>query len=129
VILDDGRQRENGYSLRLYSAHELGKLLHTAGFRVTEFSGRIATPGVYFGAASPRLMIGAERRANATKTMPEVPSAEGPKSSPTNPALADTGEVTPPPAPPSSPAHPALADTGEVTPPPAPPSAPPTTEE
>ncbi|MEM9864439.1 MAG: methyltransferase domain-containing protein, partial [Myxococcota bacterium] len=124
VILDDGRQRENGYSLRLYSAHELGKLLHTAGFRVTEFSGRIATPGVYFGAASPRMMIVAERRANATKTMPEVPSAEGPKSSPTNPALADTGEVTPPPAPPSSPAHPALAGTGEVTPPPAPPSSP-----
>jgi SAM-dependent methyltransferase len=61
VILDDGRTRECTYSVRLYSFHELGKLLHEVGFRVTEVSGHPATPGVFLGQASPRLLMLAQR--------------------------------------------------------------------
>jgi SAM-dependent methyltransferase len=61
LILDDGRTRESVYSIRLYSLHELGKLLHDVGFRVTEASGHPATPGVFFGAYSPRIIILAQR--------------------------------------------------------------------
>jgi SAM-dependent methyltransferase len=62
VILDDGRQTDSVYSVRLYSLHELGKILHQKGFKVTEVSGLEATPGVFFGAESPKLIILAERR-------------------------------------------------------------------
>lgn len=62
VILDDGRQRETNYALRLYSLHELGQLLHQHGFRVAQVSGNDATPGVFFGADSRRMLILAERR-------------------------------------------------------------------
>lgn len=61
VMLDDGRTREIDYSIRLYALHELGKLLHGAGFKITEVSGQPATPGVFFGADSPRLIILAEK--------------------------------------------------------------------
>ncbi|MBK7585030.1 MAG: class I SAM-dependent methyltransferase [Myxococcales bacterium] len=61
LILDDGRTAECGYSIRLYSLHELGKILHDAGFRVTEASGHPSTPGVFFGASSPRILILAQR--------------------------------------------------------------------
>ncbi len=62
VILDDGRQRESQYSIRLYALNEIGTVLHRKGFRVAEVTGRIATPGVFFGADSPRMIILAERR-------------------------------------------------------------------
>ncbi len=68
VILDQGKQRENEYSLRLYSLHELGQLLHAQGFRVTEVSGREALPGVFFGNESPNVIIVAERRPAADGT-------------------------------------------------------------
>ncbi len=68
VILESGKQRENEYSLRLYSLHELGQLLHQFGFRVIEVSGREALPGVFFGQESPNMMVVAERRSNADNT-------------------------------------------------------------
>ena len=61
IILDDGRTKESLFSLRLYSLHELGKLLHEVGFRVTEASGHPATPGVFFGPNSPRIIMLAQR--------------------------------------------------------------------
>jgi SAM-dependent methyltransferase len=61
VILDDGRTRECVYSIRLYSMHELGKLLHEVGFRVSEASGHPATPGVFFGEQSPRIIMLAQK--------------------------------------------------------------------
>ena len=61
LILDDGRTMECSYSIRLYSLHELGKILHDAGFRVTEASGHPSTPGVFFGGSSPRILILAQR--------------------------------------------------------------------
>jgi SAM-dependent methyltransferase len=65
VMLDDGRQVETVYTIRLYSLHELGQILHQRGFRVVEVSGREATPAVFFGADSPQLLIVAQRRADA----------------------------------------------------------------
>jgi hypothetical protein len=67
VILDDGRQRETYYSVRLYTLHEIGQLMHHQGFRVASISGQEATPNVYFGADSPRMIILAERRAKKDK--------------------------------------------------------------
>ncbi len=61
MILDDGRTRECNYSVRLYALHELGKLLHDVGFRVTEASGHLATPGVFFGTNSPRIVVLAQK--------------------------------------------------------------------
>ena len=60
-----GRRTDAGdcdYSVRVYALHELGKVLHESGFRVAEVSGRTATPGVFFGAESPRTMILAEKK-------------------------------------------------------------------
>ncbi len=62
LMLDDGRAREVEYSLRVYSLHELGRILHEHGFKVCEVSGRVATPGVFFGNESPRTIILAEKR-------------------------------------------------------------------
>jgi len=62
MMMEDGRQREIEYSIRLYALHELGKLLHDNGFRVAEASGDTSTPGKYFGAESPRILILAEKR-------------------------------------------------------------------
>jgi SAM-dependent methyltransferase len=61
MMLDDGRTRECAFSIRIYSLHELGKLLHDIGFRVTEASGHPAYPGVFFGATSPRVVILAQK--------------------------------------------------------------------
>ncbi|WP_437755783.1 methyltransferase domain-containing protein [Sorangium sp. So ce1389] len=61
VMFEDGRSRELDYSIRLYGLHELGKMLHEAGFKVTEVTGHPAHPGVFFGSESPRLIILAER--------------------------------------------------------------------
>jgi SAM-dependent methyltransferase len=62
MMMDDGRSKEIEYSIRVYSLHELGKILHDHGFRVAEVSGRTATPGVFFGNESPRTLILAEKR-------------------------------------------------------------------
>jgi SAM-dependent methyltransferase len=62
MMMDDGRTKEIDYSVRVYSLHELGKILHDAGFRVAEVSGRTGTPGVFFGNESPRTMILAEKK-------------------------------------------------------------------
>jgi SAM-dependent methyltransferase len=62
MMLDDGRTREIEYSMRVYSLHELGKMLHEHGFKVCEVSGRTTTPGVFLGHDSPRTIILAERR-------------------------------------------------------------------
>ena len=62
MMMDDGRSKEIEYTIRIYSLHELGKILHDMGFRVAEVSGRVGTPGVFFGGESPRTLILAEKR-------------------------------------------------------------------
>jgi SAM-dependent methyltransferase len=64
VVFEDGQQLEQEISLRVYSLHEMGKLLRQAGFRVIEVSGSIPTRGHFFGANSRNLLILAERRAD-----------------------------------------------------------------
>ncbi|QQR88702.1 MAG: class I SAM-dependent methyltransferase [Myxococcales bacterium] len=73
LLLEGGRQRESNYSLRMYNLHEVGHLLHNQGFRVAEVSGSTATPGVFFGADSPEMLILAERRPSAPFSTVEVP--------------------------------------------------------
>ena len=62
VVFEDGQQLEQEISVRVYSLHEMGKLLRQAGFRVIEVSGSIPTRGHFFGANSRNLLILAERR-------------------------------------------------------------------
>ena len=63
VVFEDGRQLEQEISIRVYGLHELGKLLHGAGFRVIEVSGGLATRGRFFGKDSRQLIVVAERKA------------------------------------------------------------------
>lgn len=62
LMREDGKSREVEYTVRLYALHEIGKMLHEAGFKVVEVSGHPATAGAYFGAESPRMIILSERR-------------------------------------------------------------------
>jgi SAM-dependent methyltransferase len=64
VVFEDGQQLEQEISVRVYSLHEMGKLLRQAGFRVLEVSGSIPTRGHFFGANSRNLLILAERRSD-----------------------------------------------------------------
>jgi SAM-dependent methyltransferase len=98
VMLDDGRQRESAYAIRLYSLHELGQMLHK-NFRVVEVSGREATPGVFFGADSPRLLVVAERRVAAPAAPPGPPA---PPKKPEDPAVSSAPTAVAPAAPPST---------------------------
>ncbi len=56
VMLDDGRNREWFYSMRVYGLHELGRMLHKIGFAVSQVSGNVTTPGVFFGSKAPRII-------------------------------------------------------------------------
>lgn len=62
VVFDDGRQLEQEISIRAYSLHEFGKLLHAAGFRVVEISGSMAHRGRFFGGNSRQILVVAEKR-------------------------------------------------------------------
>jgi SAM-dependent methyltransferase len=62
VVFDDGRQLEQEISIRSFGLHELGKLLHSVGFRVVEVSGSMSTKGRFFGAHSRDIVVVAERR-------------------------------------------------------------------
>jgi SAM-dependent methyltransferase len=62
VVFDDGRQIEQEISVRAYSLHELGKLLHSAGFRVVEVSGSLHTRGRFFGNQSRHIIVVAEKK-------------------------------------------------------------------
>ncbi len=139
VILDDGRQRENTYSLRLYAPHEIGQLLHQKGFRVTSISGMKATPGVFFGATSPELIILAERRPDPavrnTAKIPvqpdDLPSDVSAETKPGTEPAPPEGDVKsePPPAPegeatePKAKESPPAADEPKAKEPPPPPAA------
>lgn len=61
IVFNEGHQVEQDVSLRIYSLHELGKLLRTAGFRVMEISGSMATRGHFFGNASRQILLLCEK--------------------------------------------------------------------
>jgi ubiquinone/menaquinone biosynthesis C-methylase UbiE len=62
VVFDDGRQLEHEISVRAYSLHEIGKLMHAAGFRVLEVSGGYQMRGRFFGNQSRHIIVLAERK-------------------------------------------------------------------
>ncbi|MCK9521567.1 MAG: methyltransferase domain-containing protein [Proteobacteria bacterium] len=62
IIGDNEKQSRHEFSLRLYSLHEIGQMMHATGFAVTKVSGHRATPGAFFGPESSKLIIVAERR-------------------------------------------------------------------
>ncbi|HEY3801407.1 MAG TPA: methyltransferase domain-containing protein [Kofleriaceae bacterium] len=62
VVFDDGRQLEQEISVRAYSLHEVGKLMHAAGFRVLEVSGGYQTRGRFFGNQSRHIIVLAEKK-------------------------------------------------------------------
>lgn len=62
VVFDDGRQLEQEISMRAYSLHELGKLLHGVGFRTVEISGSMAMRSRFFGNKSREIIVTAEKR-------------------------------------------------------------------
>ena len=66
VVFEDGRQLEQEISIRAYSLHEIGKLLHHCGFKVIEISGQMAMRGHFFGADSRSLLVIAEKRPPST---------------------------------------------------------------
>ncbi|MFO0547966.1 MAG: methyltransferase domain-containing protein [Polyangiaceae bacterium] len=61
AMFEGGKSRELDYTIRLYSLHELGKMLHEVGFKVLEVTGHPVHPGVFFGTESPRLIVLSER--------------------------------------------------------------------
>jgi SAM-dependent methyltransferase len=63
IVFEDGRQLEQEISIRAYSLHEIGKVLHHAGFRVIEVSGGLGLRGKFFGAQSRQLLVLAEKKA------------------------------------------------------------------
>lgn len=62
IILEDGRQLVQDISIRVYSLHEIGKILHHAGFRVLEVSGNFELRNRFYGTESRQLLIVAEKR-------------------------------------------------------------------
>ncbi len=104
LMFDDGQQRLVFSSVRLYSLHELGHLMHGQGFRVTSVSGMEATPGVFLGAVSPRIMMVAHRpeagrfpQSSSTASMEAVPAAsadEDESAPPTIPGDASPAEMS-----------------------------------
>ena len=61
VMFEDGRSTELEMSIRLYTLHELGRLLNKIGLRVIEVSGHRAHRAAYFGCESPRIIITCEK--------------------------------------------------------------------
>lgn len=66
VVFDDGRQADQEISLRAYSLHEIGRVLHGAGFRVLEVSGGYQTKGRFFGNQSRHIVVVAEKKEDKT---------------------------------------------------------------
>lgn len=79
VASHDGQERDRLYSIRLYALHEMRAMLERNGFRLDEVSGREATPGVFFGAQSPKMIVRAERLPGPFASEGETPPPPVPK--------------------------------------------------
>ncbi len=129
IMNDDGRQRENVYTIRLYSLHELGQMLHSRGFRVASVSGQIETPKIFFGQTSQQMIVLAERRTGfvdehlppAAAATPGAPTAGG---APPAPPAGKAPSAPPRVSAPGAPAPPAAAPPTAAPPTPTAPTAP-----
>jgi SAM-dependent methyltransferase len=79
IVFEDGHQLEQEISIRAYSLHEVGKLLHGAGFRVLQVSGGMAARGRFFGKDSRQIIVVAEKRQEGSPLV----AGQGPSSSTT----------------------------------------------
>ena len=62
VVFEDGRQFEHQMFIRLFSLHELNRMLTGMGMRVLEVSGSRDTRGRFYGATSAEIWLIAQRR-------------------------------------------------------------------
>jgi SAM-dependent methyltransferase len=67
LLMDEGGKKVMEYSMRIYSLHELGNMLHSIGFAVHSVGGHRAAPGAFFGEESPRIIISCQKRAEEAK--------------------------------------------------------------
>lgn len=61
LVFADGMERVYDISLRLFSLHELVRMLELVGFRVVQTSGSLHTAGAFFGPQSERIIVTAEK--------------------------------------------------------------------
>jgi SAM-dependent methyltransferase len=61
IVFGDGRQVESEISIRVYSLHELGRVLRRAGFQIVEASGSLANKEPFLGASSRHVVLVCER--------------------------------------------------------------------
>ncbi len=57
LVLRNGSELQREADLRLYSVHEVLDLVRSVGLVPLQVSGQIATPGVFLGASSPRIIV------------------------------------------------------------------------
>lgn len=62
IVFEDGRQFEHNILIRTYTVNDLAQLFASMGMRVIEISGSRATPGRFFGAASPDIWVCAQKK-------------------------------------------------------------------
>ena len=62
LLFENGVKKIHLYSIRLYALHELGRMLHNAGFRVDSVGGHRAAPRAFCGEDSVKIIIVAQKR-------------------------------------------------------------------
>ncbi len=63
MLMDEGGKKVSKYSIRVYSLHELGTILHNEGFSVNRIGGHRAAPMAFLGEESPKIIITARKKA------------------------------------------------------------------
>lgn len=67
LLFNDGGKNLMEYSIRVYSLHELGNMLHNIGFAVVSVGGHRAAPRTFMGEEAPKIIISAVKRAEENK--------------------------------------------------------------
>jgi hypothetical protein len=63
MLMDEGGKKVSKYSIRVYSLHELGTILHKEGFSVNTVGGHRAAPLAFLGEESPKIILTARKKA------------------------------------------------------------------
>jgi SAM-dependent methyltransferase len=62
LLFEDGGKKTQTYSIRMYSIHELGRMMHKIGFRVDSVGGHRAAPKTFIGEDASKIIIVAQKR-------------------------------------------------------------------
>ncbi len=62
MLMDQGGKAPMEYSIRIYSLHELGNMLHKVGFAVASVGGHRAARRAFLGEESPKIIISSIKR-------------------------------------------------------------------